>query len=271
MGPAARDTPGAGSAGRRRTPAVGRRECRRPGPGLAGRRPASSRPRRRSACSTRPSAPIVVTEVCPRSRTTVVLPCVTRASTRAKILFRLSTVAVPREAVAAEAAGATVYTAPSALPSSTLPSVRRAIAVKSVFAASATLTCSVSRPPGGPSGSRPGQPDRRCRDRRRSARLRAPAGRSRAAVPARHRTRRRWQTPTVLSRGTAPPIGECHCRTQPPAGRPASGRTAPVGFCDGGGESAACAGSIVRGAEASGFDEHPATRASKINRPKKQH
>ena len=47
------------------------------------------------------------------------------------------------------------------------------------------------------------------------------------------------------------------------SGWPASGRTAPAGFCDAGGESAGRAGSIVRGVEASGFDEHPATSASK--------
>ena len=114
----------AGSAGRRRTPAVRRRGCRRPAPGRPDRRPWWWRPRRPAAPARRRrrSASTVVTDVCPRSSTTVVLPCVTRESTRAKIFSWAPTRGV----------GANVYTAPSALPSTSLPSARRAIAVKSV-------------------------------------------------------------------------------------------------------------------------------------------
>jgi hypothetical protein len=50
-----------------------------------------------------------------------------------------------------------------------------------------------------------------------------------------------------------------------------SGRTAPAGLCDTGGDTAGCAGSIVGGAVSSGFDEQPATKASKNNRAAKRH
>jgi len=43
---------------------------------------------------------------------------------------------------------------------------------------------------------------------------------------------------------------------------PPSGRTAPAGFCDAGGDWAARAGSIVGGALFSGFDEQPAPPAT---------
>lgn len=45
-----------------------------------------------------------------------------------------------------------------------------------------------------------------------------------------------------------------------------SGRTAPAGDCDGGGDTAAAAGSMVRGAPASGFDEQPTVAPSKTAR-----
>ena len=60
------------------------------------------------------------------------------------------------------------------------------------------------------------------------------------------------------------------------SGCPASGRTVPAGFSDAGGDSAGRAGSIVRGAEASGFDVQPGTKAStastvsKVSKPKKR-
>jgi hypothetical protein len=47
------------------------------------------------------------------------------------------------------------------------------------------------------------------------------------------------------------------------AARAASGRNAPAGCCAAGGDTAACAGSIVRGGVSSGFDEHPVSPTSK--------
>ena len=53
------------------------------------------------------------------------------------------------------------------------------------------------------------------------------------------------------------------------AARAANGRTAPAGICDGGGDTAATAGSMVRGADLNVLDEHPATAASKRATPRK--
>src|SRR3974390_2509524 len=47
---------------------------------------------------------------------------------------------------------------------------------------------------------------------------------------------------------------------------PPNGRTAPAGVCDPGGDSAACAGSIVGGALLSGFDEQPGTATANISK-----
>ena len=66
-------------------------------------------------------APIVVTDVCPRSNTATIFPCAARESTCALTLVRLAWVAP----------GDSVYSVPSALPSTTAPSERRVIAVKS--------------------------------------------------------------------------------------------------------------------------------------------
>ena len=126
----------------------------------------------RNACWARPSAPIVVTEVCPRSSTTVVFPCVARASTRAKILLRLAAGGRRRR----PASEARVYTAPSALPNTSLPSARRAIAVNSVLLGVGDWSpAPCGRPPDRPRSSRRGPRGRPCRCRRRSARSPAPA------------------------------------------------------------------------------------------------
>ena len=97
----ARDSAAAGSAGRRRTPAARRRGCRRPAPGPRSRPPWWWRPRRPAARARHcdPLASTVVTDVCPRSSTTAVLPCATRASTRAKILSCAPTAVVGAQRV----------------------------------------------------------------------------------------------------------------------------------------------------------------------------
>lgn len=57
-------------------------------------------------------------------------------------------------------------------------------------------------------------------------------------------------------------------------GWPLSGRTAPAGSCEVGGDTAGWAGSMVGGYPgaklASGFEEQPATRTDNINRPMKR-
>lgn len=71
--------------------------------------------------------------------------------------------------------------------------------------------------------------------------------------------------------GANPEVKITNCIVRPSNmaawGLPSSGRTAPAGACDSGGESAGRAGSIVGGAPSSVLEEQPATNVSKTSRP----
>ena len=252
-------TAAAASAGRCRTPAAPRRGCRRPARGPPGRRPSWWRPRRPAARARPwcPTASTVVTEVWPRSSTTTVLPCATSASTRAKICSRAPTaVSEP-----------SVYTAPSALPSTSLPSARRAIAVKSVSRCAVDVDRVHDRAVGDVDRevAAPWSTGTPCRRRRRRSRSPARAA-ARCAAPPDGRNAVSDGPPARLA-------AEHHQRRRAPRRTPRPHRPAgerahrPRGGSVTGGDTAAAAGAIVGGGASPVFDAarrrgQPASRAT---------